>query len=80
VSEIKTRRRGAKISAKHQVTIPMDAMRSAGLTAGQRVVARAEGPGRVVLEREEDVLALFSGALTGVFDPDGLAKLRDEWD
>ncbi len=80
MTEIKTRRRGAKISAKHQVTIPMDAMRRAGLEAGQRVVARAEGPGRVVLEREEDVLEHFSGALTGVFEPGGLGKLRAEWD
>jgi bifunctional DNA-binding transcriptional regulator/antitoxin component of YhaV-PrlF toxin-antitoxin module len=80
VAEIKNRRRGAKISAKHQVTIPMDAMRNAGLAAGQRVVAHAEGPGRVVLEREEDILEHFSGALTGVFEPGGLERLRDEWD
>jgi bifunctional DNA-binding transcriptional regulator/antitoxin component of YhaV-PrlF toxin-antitoxin module len=80
VAGVKNPRRGAKISAKHQVTIPMDAMRHAGLEAGQRVVARAEGSGRVVLEREEDILEHFSGALTGMFEPGGLGKLRDEWD
>jgi bifunctional DNA-binding transcriptional regulator/antitoxin component of YhaV-PrlF toxin-antitoxin module len=78
--EVKKMRQGAKISAKHQVTIPIEAMHQAGLTAGERVVARAEGPGRVVLEREVDVLAQFSGALTGVFRTGELDVLRDEWD
>ena len=80
VNEIKKRRRSAKISSKHQVTIPLDAMRNAGLEAGERVVARAEGPGRVVLEREEDVLSHFAGALTGGFQQGELEVLRGEWD
>lgn len=76
----KPRRRGAtRISAKHQVTIPTDALRGAGLEAGERVVARAEGPGRVVLEREEDVVSEFAGALTGAFRAGELDELRDEW-
>lgn len=44
------------------------------------MVARADGPGRVVFEREIDVVGQFSGALTGVYEPDELAHLRDEWD
>ncbi|HET9609061.1 MAG TPA: hypothetical protein VFP06_05600 [Acidimicrobiales bacterium] len=47
---------------------------------GERLVAHAEGPGRIVFEREEDVLAEYAGALTGAFEPDELARLRDEWD
>ena len=62
------------------MTIPIDAMRIAGLEAGERVVARADGPGRVVLEREEDVLEIFFGSLTGVFDHGILEELRNEWD
>ena len=68
------------MSSKHQVTIPADALRAAGLRAGERLVARSDGPGRVVFERELDVLAEFSGALTGAYEPDELAGLRDEWD
>jgi hypothetical protein len=34
----------------------------------------------VVFEREVDVLAEFSGVLTGAFAPDELAGLRNEWD
>jgi len=62
--------RGAKTSSKHQVTI-LDAMREAGLEAGERVVARAEGPGRVVLEREDGVLGA-ADMLTVAFPGDGL--------
>jgi bifunctional DNA-binding transcriptional regulator/antitoxin component of YhaV-PrlF toxin-antitoxin module len=82
MKEVKARhrRRGSsRISAKHQVTIPVDALRAAGLEAGERVVARAEGPGRVVLEREDDVLAEFAGALTGVYRRGELDALRGEW-
>lgn len=81
VSEVKNRRRGAsRISAKHQITIPADALRAAGLEAGERVVAHAEGPGRIVLEREADVLNEYAGAMTGTYEPGELAGLRTEWD
>ena len=80
MKRVKKQWRSAKISEKHQVTIPIAEMRIAGLEAGERVIARADGPGRVVLEREEDVLESFSGSLTGVFDHGILEQLRNEWD
>jgi bifunctional DNA-binding transcriptional regulator/antitoxin component of YhaV-PrlF toxin-antitoxin module len=80
MNKVKKASRGAKISSKHQVTIPQEAMRNAGLEAGERMTARADGPGRVVLEREEDVLKLYAGTLTGVYDGETLDQLRDEWD
>jgi bifunctional DNA-binding transcriptional regulator/antitoxin component of YhaV-PrlF toxin-antitoxin module len=80
VKEVKNRRRGtSRVSAKHQITIPADAMRAAGLEVGDRVVAHADGPGRVVLEREADILDEFAGALSGVYEVDELDELRDEW-
>lgn len=78
--DVKDRRRGAtRISSKNQITIPADALRAAGLAPGQRVVARADGPGRVVLQREDDLLIEFSGALTGIYSADELDRLRSEW-
>jgi bifunctional DNA-binding transcriptional regulator/antitoxin component of YhaV-PrlF toxin-antitoxin module len=62
------------------VTIPIDALEAAGLEVGERLVAHADGPGRVVLERERDVLAEYAGALTGVYRTNELAALRDEWE
>ena len=81
MGDVKNRRRGtSRISVKHQITIPADALRAAGLEAGERVVAHADGPGRVVLEREHDVIAEFAGAMTGVYARDELDQLRSEWD
>ena len=80
MTEVRNRRRGtSRISAKHQITIPTDALRAAGLEAGERVVAHADGPGRIVLEREADVIDEFAGALSGVYRADELDELRAEW-
>lgn len=67
------------MSSKHQVTIPVDALRAAGLHVGERLVAHADGPGRIVFEREDDVLAQSAAALTGTYEPGELNSLRDEW-
>jgi bifunctional DNA-binding transcriptional regulator/antitoxin component of YhaV-PrlF toxin-antitoxin module len=74
------RRRGyTRLSAKHQVTIPTDALLRAGLRAGDRLRAEARGPGEVVLVREADPLEGFAGALTGVYPAGYLDELRREW-
>ena len=75
-----TAARGAKISAKHQITIPIRAVRSAGLRTGDRMRAEAKGRGRVLLVREEDPVVRHAGALTGVYRRGELDELRDEWD
>jgi hypothetical protein len=61
------------------VTIPVDAMRAAGITEGDLLVARAVGPGQLVLERESEPVEEFAGALTGVFGDEYLGRLRGEW-
>jgi len=67
------------VSAKHQVTIPLDALARAGLRAGDRLRAEVRGPGEVVLVREDDPIERYAGSLTGVY-PDGyLDELRREW-
>ena len=80
-SDVKNpRRRGAStISSKHQVTIPVDAMRAAGLRPGDRLRARAEGSGRVVFERSADPLDELLGALTDVYEGFDLDSMRVEW-
>jgi hypothetical protein len=59
--------------------MPAHALRSAGLEVGERVVARADGPGRVVLEREGKISSEFAGGLRGVYYPGELDDLRDDW-
>ena len=81
MTEVKNRRRGStRISSKNQITIPADALRAAGLEIGDRVVAHADGAGRVVLEREYDILAEFAGTMTGAYTANELDDLRGEWD
>jgi len=67
------------VSSKHQVTIPKQAMISAGLRAGDRLRAVPHGRGRVLLMREEDVVDRHAGTLTGIYRREELDELRDEW-
>jgi bifunctional DNA-binding transcriptional regulator/antitoxin component of YhaV-PrlF toxin-antitoxin module len=76
-------RRGAgqtRISAKHQVTIPLNAFTDAGFKPGDAVRAEAIGPGRVVLTRTDALLDEFSGALkTNGELRKAVEQLRNEW-
>ena len=70
-----------RVSAKHQVTIPMEAFLTAGLQTGDRLRAEAIGPGRVVLSRQDELMDEFSGALgTGGELRRQVETLRGEWD
>ena len=75
-----TRRRGrTRISRKHQATLPIDALRQAGLKPGDELVVEAAGAGRIVLVRADDLVERHAGKAPGVYPPDYLRELRDEW-
>jgi len=68
------------ISRKNQVTLPVDALRAAGLEPGDDVRVRAVGPGRLELVRADDLVAEFAGVFDATVYPDGyLDQLRREW-
>ncbi len=80
-ARVKLRRSGyMRVSAKHQVTLPVEAMRRAGIRTGDTLRAEVRGPGEVLLVRDVEPVAQFAGALTGVYPPAELDTLRDEWD
>jgi bifunctional DNA-binding transcriptional regulator/antitoxin component of YhaV-PrlF toxin-antitoxin module len=70
----------SKVSRKHQVTLPVRVLKEAGLAAGDEVVIRAIGRGRIEVERSEDVIDRYAGSLPAGTYPRGfLHRLRDEW-
>ena len=76
---VKRTRGYTRVSPKHQVTIPADAMARAGLRPGDRIRVTTREPGEVVLTRVEDPIERFAGALDGVFPAGQIEALRDEW-
>lgn len=69
-----------RVSSKHQVTIPAGAFRTAGFSPGDTLKVEAEGAGRVVLTRLDELVDRYSGCL----ETDGglreqVEGLREEW-
>ncbi len=69
-----------KVSSKHQVTIPVEAMRDAGLHIGDEVVVRAARDGEIVLALRGSRTRRHAGIATGIYEPDEVDGLRDEWE
>jgi len=71
----------SRVSSKHQITIPIDAFSEAGLREGDVVQVRAEGRGRVVIARVEDLLDEYAGCLSTRGEMGRAVRgLRAEWD
>jgi bifunctional DNA-binding transcriptional regulator/antitoxin component of YhaV-PrlF toxin-antitoxin module len=70
----------SKISSKHQVTIPVSALRDAGIRTGDVLKVEADGAGRLVLTRVDELLGRYSGQLaTGGGLGKAVEGLREEW-
>jgi bifunctional DNA-binding transcriptional regulator/antitoxin component of YhaV-PrlF toxin-antitoxin module len=68
------------ISSKHQVTIPAGPFRTAGFAPGDTLKVEAEGAGRVVLTRIDELIDRYSGCLkTGGDLRERVEGLRGEW-
>ncbi|MBA3364288.1 MAG: AbrB/MazE/SpoVT family DNA-binding domain-containing protein [Actinobacteria bacterium] len=68
------------ISRKNQVTLPVDALREAGLQAGDDVRVIATGHGRVEVVRADDLLEEYAGIFdANAYPPGYLEELRREW-
>jgi len=65
-----------RISSKHQVTLPVDTLARAGLSAGDEVSIEAEGPDRIVVSRTPPTPARALGVFDGLYDDGYLERLR----
>jgi len=69
-----------RVSIKHQVTIPVDPLRAAGLGPGDVLRVEALGAGQVVLSRIDELLDRYSGSLSGGGELRRQVEgLREEW-
>lgn len=71
----------SRVSSKHQITIPAGALREAGLREGDVVQVQAQGPGRVLVARMDDLIDEYAGSLrSGGRLGETVRRLRTEWD
>jgi bifunctional DNA-binding transcriptional regulator/antitoxin component of YhaV-PrlF toxin-antitoxin module len=68
------------ISRKHQVTIPVDVLREAGLEAGDDVRVASVGPGRIELVKTDELIDAYAGSFDeDVYPPGYLDEVRRGW-
>jgi bifunctional DNA-binding transcriptional regulator/antitoxin component of YhaV-PrlF toxin-antitoxin module len=71
----------SRVSGKHQITIPIGAFSEAGLREGDVVQVRAQGRGRVLIARVDDLLDEYAGCLSSGGELGRVVRgLRGEWD
>jgi AbrB family looped-hinge helix DNA binding protein len=69
----------AKVSSKNQITLPVKAMRAAGLRPGDEVTVRPVGDGEVLVAARGSRVRRHAGIAHGIYEPGELERLRDEW-
>lgn len=69
-----------RVSSKNQVTIPVEAMRAAGLRPGDEITVRPVGNGEIVLATRGTRIRRHAGIATGIYGDGELDRLRDEWE
>jgi len=70
----------AKVSSKNQVTLPVEAMRQAGLRPGDEVTVRPLGDGELIIAARGSRVRRHAGIATGIYAAGELDRLRDEWE
>jgi len=69
-----------RVSTKNQVTLPVAAMRAAGMQAGDEVTIRAAGEGELVVAVRGSRVRRHAGIASKIYAAGELEQLRDEWE
>jgi len=70
----------SNVSSKHQVTLPVEAMRQPGLRPGDEATVRLVGDGEVMVAARGSRVRRHPGIATGIYPGGELDQLRDEWE
>lgn len=65
-----------RISSKHQVTLPVDTLKRAGLNVGDEVTIEADGADRILVRRVSRDAERALGVFDGLYEPGYLEQLR----
>jgi bifunctional DNA-binding transcriptional regulator/antitoxin component of YhaV-PrlF toxin-antitoxin module len=65
-----------RISSKHQITLPVDTLKRAGLQAGDEVAIEADDTDRIVVRRVSADIDRALGIFDGLYGPGYLEQLR----
>jgi AbrB family looped-hinge helix DNA binding protein len=80
VVEVKRERGVTRVSRKHQVTLPVEALRRAHIEPGDQLRVTVDDQGRLVLTPVADPLEALIGSAPGLSAATNLERLRDEWE
>lgn len=69
-----------RVSSKNQITLPVEAMRKAGIQSGDEVTVRPIGDGELVVAVRGSRVRRHAGIASGIYKPGELEQLRDEWE
>ncbi len=69
-----------RVSSKNQVTLPVEAMRAAGLRSGEEVTVRPSGEGELIIAARGSRIRRHAGIANGIYKKGELNRLRDEWE
>jgi antitoxin ChpS len=75
----------AKISSKHQITLPIETVRRLGLEPGDRLAVRVEGDRIVLRPQPRDWVKYYRGSMKGVYGSTAeeideyIRKERESW-
>lgn len=68
-----------KISSRNQVTLPIAALRAAGLRAGEEIAIRCTGEGEIAIAARASRIRRNAGIASGIYESGELEQLRGEW-
>lgn len=76
----KGRTTATRLSAKNQITLPVDILRKAGFTVGDTINCTINKEGRIELSPPENPMLELAGIATGLYAGYDLRADRDAWD